>query len=158
MVTSPFCDYSVTILWRHLVTFLWLFCDFMKFKIYEIINLFYWIPAAVRGPGDQNTKFRILKQDWEVIVTRWPKQKKLNFTKHKILNFTTRLQSYGHKVTKTQNFEFYNKIGKFWSPGDQNKKNWILQQNREIIVTRWPKHKIFNFTTRLQSYGHQVQL
>ena len=108
------------------------------------------------------------------MVTRWPK--------HKILNFTTRLGSYGHQVTKTQNFdifqkdcevmvtkiwkmgisdhqvtktqnfEFNNKIGKFWSPGDQNKKIWILQQNREIMVTRWPKHKILIFSKKIAKF------
>ena len=90
LVTSPFCDYTVT------------------------------------SPGDFFVTF---------FVTLWNSKSMTStiyFIGYRLLSEV--------QVTKTQNFEFYNKITKLWSPGDQNTKFWILN-----FKTRFGSLEVWNF-------------
>ena len=134
-MTSP-GDFSVTFLWLYKIHNLWHHqsilletscCQRTRWQKHKILNLQKKI-VELWSPGHQKTKFGILLKDCEIMVTRWPKQK--------ILNFAKRLWNYSHQVTKTQNLEFYKKILKIWSPGDQKTKFGILPNKTQYFRLR----------------------
>ena len=105
--------------------------------------------------GDQNTKFWILQQDWEVMVTLQlseschPDSAKPSCSWCQAV--TQLMPSYhaAHAAAAKLSCsccQAYKNIVEIWSPGDQNRKFWILKKDCKVIVTWWPKDKSWIFT------------